>query len=442
MGSFTASPLECERGGQVGVSRRVLIFSWNTRREPAQSHRHFRGARFARNVWSRTGPGAQRHHRPGRRLRLGRSRPVTAARSRRRRTSTGWPGRACASRRPTSRPRSARRRGAASSPASSRPAGGSPATCRRGPATGRASRPTSSTRRPRRCPEHLKEAGYATAHIGKWHLGGGRDVTDAPKFAAYGYDLGLGTYESPEPHPDITAQELDLVARRQGKRWDRARWMVDRTLDVPEGEPGQAVLRQSLARRHAHAVGAVGRGPDDGKKGGRRARRHAGAASSGAGRDGPTDRPAAGRAAGREARRPTIVIFLGDNGPLPTFGQARTGGLRGSKLSLYEGGIRVPCIAWGPGLVKAGVTNDDYRPRLASICFPTLASSAARAARRDYEPDGEDLSDALRRHGDTDADEAAVLGVRPQRHVLRLPEGRRQPQPERGRARRRTGSCW
>src|SRR5437870_1007096 len=30
-------------------------------------------------------------------------------------------------------------------------------------------------------PRTLRQAGYRTAHFGKWHLGGGRDVTDAPK---------------------------------------------------------------------------------------------------------------------------------------------------------------------------------------------------------------------------------------------------------------------
>src|SRR3954447_23343241 len=36
-------------------------------------------------------------------------------------------------------------------------------------------------------PRQLKSTGYRTAHFGKWHLGGGRDVNNAPKFAAYGY---------------------------------------------------------------------------------------------------------------------------------------------------------------------------------------------------------------------------------------------------------------
>ena len=66
-------------------------------------------------------------------------------------------------------------------------------------------------------PRVLRDAGYRTAHFGKWHLGGGRDVTDAPRFAAYGYDEHAGTWESPEPHPDITATNCDLVRQGQGE---------------------------------------------------------------------------------------------------------------------------------------------------------------------------------------------------------------------------------
>lgn len=55
----------------------------------------------------------------------------------------------------------------------------------------------------------------------------------------------------------------------------------------------------------------------------------------------------------------TLVIFTSDNGPHeeggadPTFFNSG-GGLRGLKRDLYEGGIRVPMIAWWPGTVNAG----------------------------------------------------------------------------------------
>ena len=74
----------------------------------------------------------------------------------------------------------------------------------------------------------LKTAGYATAHFGKWHMGGGRDVTDAPKFAAYGFDEHAGTWESPEPHPDITATNWIWSPQDKVKRWDRTAFFVDR----------------------------------------------------------------------------------------------------------------------------------------------------------------------------------------------------------------------
>ena len=34
----------------------------------------------------------------------------------------------------------------------------------------------------------LQKAGYATGHFGKWHMGGQRNVADAPAITAYGFD--------------------------------------------------------------------------------------------------------------------------------------------------------------------------------------------------------------------------------------------------------------
>lgn len=81
----------------------------------------------------------------------------------------------------------------------------------------------------------LKDAGYRTGHFGKWHMGGGRDVHNAPSIANYGFDEYVSTYESPNPDPLITSKnwiwsEIDSV-----KRWDRTRYFVDKTLDFFRG---------------------------------------------------------------------------------------------------------------------------------------------------------------------------------------------------------------
>ncbi|MDI1248995.1 MAG: arylsulfatase [Lacunisphaera sp.] len=59
----------------------------------------------------------------------------------------------------------------------------------------------------------------------------------------------------------------------------------------------------------------------------------------------------------------TLIIFTSDNGPHQEAGHDpayfnSTGGLRGHKRDLYEGGIRVPMIACWPGKVPAGTTSD------------------------------------------------------------------------------------
>lgn len=59
----------------------------------------------------------------------------------------------------------------------------------------------------------------------------------------------------------------------------------------------------------------------------------------------------------------TLIIFTSDNGSYTEGGYHYTmhnsnGPLRGGKRDLYEGGIRVPMIAWWPGTIEAGKTND------------------------------------------------------------------------------------
>lgn len=234
-------------------------------------------------------------------------------------------------------------------------------------------------------PRLLKQAGYTTAHIGKWHLGGGRDVTDAPKFSAYGYDLGLGTYESPEPHAELTATNWIWSPKDPVKRWDRTRWMVDRTITfLTEKRDTPCFVNLWLDDTHTPWIPA----PEDQAKPGQE----------------KPDRLRAvvvemDRQVGRLLEhlrtrgRPAVVVFLGDNGPLPTFQGTRAGGLRGSKLSLYEGGVRVPLIAWGPGIVTARRT-DDSSVISALDLLPTLARIAGVDAPAGG--DGVDVGVALR----------------------------------------------
>ncbi len=79
----------------------------------------------------------------------------------------------------------------------------------------------------------------------------------------------------------------------------------------------------------------------------------------------------------------TIVIFTSDNGPHREGGAnpdyfRSYGPLKGVKRDVYEGGIRVPMIAWGPEKIKAGVKSEhisafwDVMPTLAELTGVTL----------------------------------------------------------------------
>jgi len=239
-------------------------------------------------------------------------------------------------------------------------------------------------------PRMMKAAGYATAHIGKWHLGGGRDVTNAPAFAAYGYDFGFGTYESPEPHPDLTATNWIWSPQDKVKRWERTRWMVDRTLEILRTHPGQPCF-VNLWLDDVHTPWIPSREVQDDKAQRGDTRKNLRPVLQ------ETDRQI-GRLLASLREMPigsnTLVLFLGDNGPLPPFNQERTAGLRGSKLSLYEGGIREPLIVWWPGTVPAGRVNAETV--VAAIDFlPSLATIGGAKLPDRVQLDGEEMSAAL-----------------------------------------------
>lgn len=94
----------------------------------------------------------------------------------------------------------------------------------------------------------------------------------------------------------------------------------------------------------------------------------------------------------------TYVLYTSDNGPWSNKeefyrsthgGQLATGNskpLRSGKGSPYEGGFRVPCIFWGPGRVKAGVTQDSMLSNL--DIMPTFSKLAGAKVPDDRILDG------------------------------------------------------
>jgi len=88
----------------------------------------------------------------------------------------------------------------------------------------------------------------------------------------------------------------------------------------------------------------------------------------------------------------TLVVYASDNGRGP--GRTPKQPIRGRKLSTWEGGIRVPCIAWGPGLgVKPNrVSTEVVR---AMDWYPTFATFAGVKIPGQRVLDGRDLAPLL-----------------------------------------------
>lgn len=237
----------------------------------------------------------------------------------------------------------------------------------------------------------MKEAGYKTGHFGKWHLGGGRDVLNAPPFSEYGYDEYCSTYESPQPDPLLTATNWIWSAKDSIKRWDRTSYFVDKTINFLKENKGKPCFVNLWPDdMHTPWVGNIEEQQvfPDGENSEKNFR---------------TVLKEYDRQIGRllseikklNLANNTIVIFTSDNGPAPSFRGSRAGNMRGCKASLFEGGMRMPFIIWDTkNEVPAGKV-DETSVISALDMFPSLCAIAGASLPDNYKGDGVDISKTL-----------------------------------------------
>lgn len=96
-----------------------------------------------------------------------------------------------------------------------------------------------------------------------------------------------------------------------------------------------------------------------------------------------------------ELRDNTLILVCSDNGP--DVGAGSAGPFRGTKATLFEGGIRSPLVVWGPGLIskdKAGKHNETS-VFAAFDLVPSLLALTRVAEPHGVKFDGQNLADTL-----------------------------------------------
>jgi arylsulfatase A len=250
-------------------------------------------------------------------------------------------------------------------------------------------------------PEVLKAAGYATCHAGKWHLNGKFNNPDQPQPNDHGYDHWFATQNNAAPshkNPTNFVRNGKKVGAMDGYSAllvadEAVNWLKNRDAKTPfflavwthephlpiESDPELQKLYAEekdadVRQHHANvtqmdaAFGKVMKALDDLK-----------------------------------LADTTFVFFTSDNGPEGdgTKGRTRgsTGGLRGRKRAVYEGGIRVPGLVRWPGQIKAGSVID--APVIGSDFFPTALAAAGVKPPKDVTLDGANLLPLLTGKADT-----------------------------------------
>lgn len=233
--------------------------------------------------------------------------------------------------------------------------------------------------------EILKNRGYATAHVGKWHLGLPTETRDKPTPDKHGFDHWFATWNNAAPshrNPDNFIRNGKPVGDLEGYACqlvvdEAIAWLEDQQVrDVP------FFLNVWFHEPHApiaapdEIVSTYGNLKD-------KAAVYSGTIDN-------TDR-AIRRLLAKfgEIADPanTLVIYASDNG---SYREDRTGGLRGRKGMNWEGGIRVPGIFSWPGRIVAGRVSNE--PAGVIDILPTVCGLLGIKKPAGVRLDGADLS--------------------------------------------------
>lgn len=211
--------------------------------------------------------------------------------------------------------------------------------------------------------EILKDAGYATAHVGKWHLGLPFEGHDnyKPTPADHGFDYWFATANNAEPshhNPVNFIRNGKALGKMEGYACqivadEAIEWLEnDRPADTPFflnvwfHEPHQKIAApEAIVAKYQGEEQSVGLPESQAKI--------AGLYSATIDN---MDQAISRLLAKLEEIAPkedTLIIFASDNG---SYLRNRNSGLRGQKGVNWEGGIRVPGIFYWPGKISAGKT--------------------------------------------------------------------------------------
>ena len=248
--------------------------------------------------------------------------------------------------------------------------------------------------------EALREGGYKTAFMGKWHLGPlpyyypehqGFDINVA------GRDYGApGSYWYPfEGSWRIPTTDLKVFKESpiEGKEGD---YLTDRLMEegdkfIRENSEKPFFLMMSLYAVHSPLQGKLEKVaryekvPEEQRQGDPRYAAMVETVDDGVGRLMTALRE-------EEIEENTLVIFTSDNGGMSK--ATDNSPLRANKGSNYEGGLRVPVIVKWPGVTEPGSVSDE--PVISTDFYPTILGATGLPKRPLQHVDGVDLSSVLK----------------------------------------------